>query len=108
MPPQAYALVSLFLVCSVLVGIAAERLGARAGGPRGIRAHVLPVLAAFGALYLVGHRLGISIGPEIGLFGFRVALFGDLAIGFMAAMITALLQAVVVRALVRKGAARGA
>jgi hypothetical protein len=98
-PPQAYALVSLFLACSILVGIVAVRLAARVGGPRGRLAYVLPVLAGFAAFYLIGHRLGISVGPEIGLFGFQVALSGDVAIGFLAALAVALLQALAVRLL---------
>ena len=98
MPPQAYALVTLFAACSVLLGFAAQRLvAARAGGPRGWRWTILPVIAAFGAFYLIGHRLGLSIGPEIGLFGFQVALLGDVAIGFAAALVAALVQALVVR-----------
>lgn len=101
MPPQAYALVTLFLVCSVLVGILAVRLVARAGGPRGVAAYLLPVGAAFGALYLVGHRLGIVVGPEVELFGFQVALLGDLLIGFAAALVVAGVQALLVRAVSR-------
>ena len=97
MPPEAYALVTLFLVCSVLAGITAVRLVCRVGGPRRAPAYILPVLAAFGAFYLVGHRLGLSIGPEVELFGFQVALLGDIAIGFGAALIVALLQAALVR-----------
>ena len=99
MPPQAYALVILFLACSVLAGIVAVRLVARLGGPRGRVAHVLPVLGGFGAFYLVGHRFGIVIGPEVGLFGFQVALLGDILIGFAAALSVAVVQALVVRAL---------
>ncbi len=99
MPPQAYALVTLFLVCSVLVGILAVRLVARAGGPHGRLAFVLPILGGFGAFYLVGHRLGISIGPEITIFGFQVALLGDLALGLTAALVAAAVQALVVRAM---------
>jgi hypothetical protein len=99
MPPQAYALVTLFLVCSVLAGVAAVRLVARRGGPRGLRAYVLPVLGGFGAFYLVGHRFGIAIGPEIELFGFQVALLGDILIGFAAALAVAVIQALVIRAL---------
>jgi hypothetical protein len=101
MPPQAYALVTLFLVCSVLVGILAVRVAARAGGPRGVAAYVLPVIAGFGAFYLVGHRLGIAVGPEIELFGFQVALLGDVLIGFAAALGVASIQALVVRAVSR-------
>ena len=98
MPPQAYALVALFAACSVVLGIVAQRLVAWwVAGPRGWRWAVLPVIAAFGAFYLIGHRLGLSIGPEIGLFGFQVALLGDIAIGFAAALVVSLLQALVVR-----------
>jgi hypothetical protein len=98
MPPQAYALVALFLACSILLGIAAVRLLARAGGPRGLAAYPLPILGGFGAFYLIGHRLGLSVGPEVTLFGFQVALLGDLLIGFGAALAVAALQAAIVRA----------
>src|SRR6188768_3204849 len=98
MPPQAFALVALFLACSVLVGVVAVRLLARAGGPRGWLAYPLPVLGAFGAFYLIGHRLGIVVGPEIPLFGFQVALLGDVLLGFAAALAVAAVQALVVRA----------
>ena len=99
MPPQAYALVTLFLACSVLAGIVAVRLVARRGGPRGWLAYVLPVLGGFGAFYLVGHRFGIAIGPEVELFGFQVALLGDILIGFAAALGVAVVQSLVLRAL---------
>ena len=97
MPPQAYALVTLFLLCSIVVGILAVRLAARAGGPRGIAVYLLPVIGGFGALYLIGHRFGLVVGPEVTLFGFRVALVGDIAIGFGTALAVALVQAAVVR-----------
>ena len=89
MPPQAYALVTLFMLCSVALGVAAVRVVARAGGPKRRSAYVLPIAAGFGAFYLVGHRLGLSVGPEVSLFGFQVALVGDLAIGFAAALVQA-------------------
>jgi hypothetical protein len=107
MPPAAYALFLLFTVCSVLLGIVVVRLLAGRAG-RGIRAYVLPVLGAFGAFYLIGHRMGLAIGPEIGLFGFKVALFGDLAIGFAAALVVALVQGAVVRAVAGRRVTRGA
>ena len=90
MPPEAYALVTLFLVCSVLSGIAAVRIARRVGGPGRAPAYILPILAGFAAFYLVGHRFGLSIGPEIELFGFQVALLGDIVIGFGAALAVAL------------------
>ena len=97
MPPQAYALVTLFVLCSVALGAAAVRIAERAGGPRGRAAHVLPIASAFLAFYLIGHRLGLSLGPEISLFGFQVAIVGDLAIGFAAALVAALAQAAAFR-----------
>jgi hypothetical protein len=99
MPPQAYALVTLFSLCSLVAGIVAVRLVARAGGPRGPLAYLLPVIGGFLAFYLIGHRLGISVGPEIELFGFRVALLGDVLIGFASALVVAGAQAALVRAL---------
>ena len=97
MPPQAYALVTLFMLSSVALGVTAVRVVARAGGPKGRAAYPLPIAAGFGAFYLVGHRLGLSIGPEVSLFGFQVALVGDLALGFAAALAAALAQAAVMR-----------
>ncbi len=104
MPIQAWALVTLFTLCSIALGIAGVRIAALAGGPRGLAAYVLPVVAAFGAFYLIGHRLGLSIGPEVALFGFQVALLGDLVIGFLAALATALAQRAVMRARSRRSA----
>ena len=95
MPIGAYALVTLFLACSVVAGIVAVRLVARVGGPSTRWAYPLPILGAFLAFYVIGHRLGVVLGPEIGLFGFQVALLGDIAIGFAAALAVAGIQAVV-------------
>jgi hypothetical protein len=47
----------------------------------------------------------VAVGPEVSLFGFQVALLGDLAIGFVAALATAFIQAGVVRA--RRGPSTG-
>ena len=107
MPPAAYALVTLFLLCSAAAGVLAVRLAARLGGPTGRAAYVLPVLAGFGAFYLIGHKLGLSVGPEVGLFGFQVAIVGDIAIGFAAALLVALVQAAIVRVR-RAGSGTGA
>ena len=101
----AWALVATFSLCSIGLGVLAVWLVAARGGPAGRAAAVLPVIAAFGAFYLIGHKLGLSVGPEVSLFGFQVALLGDLAIGFAAALAVALAQAAIVRA--RRGGARG-
>ncbi len=105
MPPQAFALVTTFMACSVVLGWLAVRLVARvAGGPRGLRRYLLPSVAGFGAFYLIGHRLGVHLGPEVPLYGFEVNLLGDLTIGFASALIGALLQALVVRSRGRSAA----
>jgi hypothetical protein len=103
MPPEAYALVTLFAVASVILGVLAwaavralvppARLRSRGAATAAV---IMPILAAFLALYLVGHRFGISIGPEIPLFGFQVALLGDLLIGFAAALAAASVQGLAV------------
>jgi hypothetical protein len=95
MTPRAYAIFFTFLAFSILLGWVAARIARRAGGPTSRLAVILPILAGFGAFYLIGHRLGIEIGPQVELYGFQVSLFSDLAIGFTAAMLAALLQAAV-------------
>jgi hypothetical protein len=95
MTPRAYAIFFTFLAFSILLGWVAARIARRAAGPTSRAAVVLPILAGFGAFYLIGHKLGIEIGPMVELYGFQVSLFSDLVIGFAAAMITALVQAAV-------------
>jgi len=82
---EAIALLGVFTLISIGSGLLAWRVvvpDARWGA-------VLPILAAFGALYLVGHRLGWTIGPTVRLFGFDVALAWELVLAVLAAMITA-------------------
>ena len=106
MPPLAYALVTTFMACSVVLGWVATRLVARlAGGPRGRRWTTVPVIAGFGAFYLIGHRLGVHVGPEVPLYGFQVNLLGDVSIGFASALVAAILQAIVVRSRRRRASA---
>lgn len=98
MPINAYALVATFGVVSIVSGAVAARLV----GPRHPAAAIGPGLAAFGALYLAGHRFGWSVGPTVPLYGFEVALPFDLALAFGTALATAVLQ----RAVVTVGARR--
>ena len=88
MPPSAYALIVLFAAVSLTSGIVAARIV----GPRRPWAVVLPSLAAFGALYLVGHRFVIGFGPNIPLFGFQIAIVSDIAFALAAAFAVALPQ----------------
>jgi hypothetical protein len=88
MPPSAYAILVLFLVVSVLCGAGAAFLV----GPRRVRAALIPTMAAFLALYWVGHRSGLELGPTVELFGFRVALLQDVLAAVVAALAAALAQ----------------
>ena len=88
MPSSALALVGLFAAVSVAAGIAVTAVV----GPRRPRAVVLPALAAFGALYLAGHRLGLAIGPNVPILGFEVALLGDVLIALVAALAATVIQ----------------
>lgn len=88
MPASAYWLVALFVTISGASGW----LAARIIGPRRMWAAVLPGLAAFGALYLVGHRSAIRIGPEVEIFGWQVSLAFDVVIAVATALLAAGLQ----------------
>ena len=88
MPASAFALLGVFILLSIGVGVGA----AWVVGPRLRLAMVLPVLAAFGGLYIVGHRSGLELGPTIILFGYQVAIVQDVAVAVVAAGVAALIQ----------------
>jgi hypothetical protein len=88
MPASAYALVATFLVLSLVAGVVAARIV----GPWSAWVPVLPALGAFGALYLVGHRWLLSIGPEVTLWGWRVALPFDALVALATAIVVAAAQ----------------
>ena len=94
MPASAFALLGVFILLSIGVGIAAAWIV----GPRRRLAAVLPVLAAFLGLYVVGHKTGLELGPTIILFGYQVAIVQDVVVAVVAAVVAALVQrAVLVR-----------
>ncbi|HEX2884400.1 MAG TPA: hypothetical protein VHQ42_07485 [Candidatus Limnocylindria bacterium] len=88
MPASAYALIAVFFTVSVLAGIGAARLI----GPWRWWTAFLPAAGAFGSLYLVGHRWVLSIGPDVELFGWDVALPFDIAVAVATAGVVALVQ----------------
>lgn len=102
MPASAVALVAVFVLVSILAGAGAWWII----GPRRPLALAAPVLTAFGALYLVGHRLGLGFGPTMRLFGFEVALLWDVAVALVAALAAAALQRLAMGRRARAGAAR--
>jgi len=88
MPAEAYGLVALFTVVSIVVGLGAWWVV----GPRRPWAAILPIAAAFGLLYLVGHRFGWQSGPNVEILGFQVAIVSDLAFALAGAFGAALAQ----------------
>jgi hypothetical protein len=88
MPASAFALVATFGVLALAAGILAARLI----GPFRPWTPLLPAAAAFGGLYLIGHRWVVSVGPQVTLWGWEVALPFDAAVAIVAAIATAALQ----------------
>jgi hypothetical protein len=105
MPASAFALLGVFILLAIAVGIAAAWIA----GPRLRAAMVLPVLAAFGALYWLGHKSGLELGPTVSLFGYQVAIVQDVVAAVAAAGAAALIQrAVWTRRRVRQAASADA
>jgi hypothetical protein len=88
MPASAYGLVVMFSVIALLCGIAATWIV----GPRRLAAVVIPALVAFLALYWVGHRSGLELGPTVEILGFRVAIVQDVIAGALGALVAAVCQ----------------
>jgi hypothetical protein len=95
MPASAYALLALFTAISAASGW----LAARVLGPRRAWGAVVPALAAFGALWLVGHRFIVRVGPTVELFGWQVSLPFDVAVALGSAFAGAGLQRIGLRLL---------
>ncbi len=95
MSASAYGLVTLFAVISAASGWFAVR----AVGPSRQWAAIGPAIAAFGALYVVGHRSAIRIGPEVEIFGWQVSLAFDVAVALVTALVVALAQRAALRLL---------
>lgn len=93
MSGNAFSLFLVFVGLAVLAGVVA----AWAIGPRRPWAVIGPVIAAFAALYLVGHELGFGVGPTVPLFGFDVSLASDVVVALLAAFTAAWGQRAVVR-----------
>jgi hypothetical protein len=100
MPASAVALLLFFTGAAIVIGILATWVT----GPRRPIAVAIPTLAAFGALYLVGHKSGLAAGPTVQLFGFEVNLLFDLGAAALGAAIAAIAQCMVLGRLRRGGA----
>jgi hypothetical protein len=87
MPAAAFGVLAVFTTAAIIAGLVAWWLvGSRIPlGP------LLPIVAAFAALYVSGHRLKIEVGPSTELFGFQVSLLFDLVLAVVVALGVALL-----------------
>ncbi len=85
MRTEAYALLGVFTAVSIAAGVLAWRLIV----PEWRWGAVIPAAAAFGALYLVGHRLGWTFGPSVRLFGYDVALAWEVLLAVGVALLAA-------------------
>ncbi len=88
MPAAAIQLLLFFTVAAIVIGVVV----AWVIGPRRPLAVIVPVLAAFASLYVIGHKSGLALGPTVELFGFQVNLLWDLAAAVLGAAIAARLQ----------------
>ena len=91
MPATAIGLLLFFTAAAIVIGLIAWWVT----GPRRPLAAILPVLGAFLALYLVGHRSGLAFGPTVPLFGYEVNLLFDLLAASVGAAIVARAQCLV-------------
>jgi hypothetical protein len=92
MPFNAFLLFLFFAAAAVVIGAAVGW----AVGPRRPAVAILPIVAAFGALYVLGHRSGLHLGPTVLLLGFEVNLFWDLGVAVVAAAFAAIAQCAIV------------
>jgi len=85
MPAAAFGVLAVFTAAAIAAGLIAWwLLGSRLPlGP------LLPIVAAFLALYVAGHRLQIELGPSTQLFGFQVSLLFDLVLALAVAFAVA-------------------
>lgn len=94
MPTVIWLLIGLFTTVSIISGVlAAWLVGPRYGGTATrLLAVLLPTLAAFGGLWLVGHEGGPRVGPTTIVLGFELHLLFDILVALGAALLVALLQ----------------
>ncbi|MBX3030263.1 MAG: hypothetical protein KF809_08885 [Chloroflexi bacterium] len=96
MPANAYGLLALFLVLSVIIGAGVSvMVGPRRPGRRGVLLAILPILGAVIAFDWIGHRSGLELGPTVELLGYRVAIVQDVIAGFIGAFVVAIAQRLV-------------
>jgi hypothetical protein len=91
-PTSALLLLAFFTFAALAIGA----LAAWVAGPRRWWAVLVPAAAGFLALWAVGHRSGMAVGPTVILFGFEVNLLFDLGVAMLAAAIAAVAQCLVI------------
>jgi len=102
MTPGLQLFLTLSAINVVLAIVATQLVARRLGGPRHLLAHIVPILTSLGGSGLLGHQLGVHLGPKVVLYGFEISLYGDVIVAFLFALVGALAQAAVWRS-IRKG-----
>ena len=103
MTPGLQLFFTLSLLNVIAAILATQIVARRLGGPRHLLANIVPILTSLAASGLLGHQLGVHLGPTVTLYGFEISLFGDVLVAFLFALVGAFAQAVVWRS-VRKAA----
>ncbi len=87
---------------NVVVAAAATQFAARVlGGPRHLLAHLFPIVTSLGGSGVLGHQLGVHVGPKMTLYGFEISPVGDVGIAIVFALLGAVVQAAAWRMLRR-------
>jgi hypothetical protein len=107
--PRMTPALQLFATLSAMnlvVAVLATQLVARVlAGPRHLLAHIVPILASLGGSGMLGHQLGVHLGPKMTLYGFEISPVGDVAVAVVFALLGALAQAAVWRTVRRRSPA---
>jgi biotin transporter BioY len=88
MPASAYGLVAVFIVISLASGLLAAWLV----GPRRWWAAILPTVAGFVILYLLGHRWVVQVGPQVPVLGWEISLPFEIVAALAVALAAAAMQ----------------
>ena len=99
MTPGLQLFFTLSLLNILAAILATQIVARRLGGPRHLLAHIVPILVSLGGSGLMGHQLGVHLGPRVVLYGFEISLLGDVSVAFLFALVGALAQAAVWRSI---------
>ncbi len=101
MTPALQLFFTLSAMNVVVAALSTQLIARVLGGPRHLLAHVVPILASLGGSGLLGHQLGVHLGPKMSLYGYEISPVGDVAVAVVFGLLGAAAQAAAWRALRR-------